>query len=317
MDIEEMRKLKAQLHYTNEMIAERSGVPLPTVQKIFAGVTTAPRYHTRKALEAVFERANRSRYTPYLGEQGSFQVRESNVAYDLFGTGNPETTDTTYPFAGTFERNAEGLLIHPRYRIPIRRQGEYTTEDLALIPDDVRVELIDGVIYDLAAPTYIHQIIIGTVYTLMNNFAMQHEDACLPLLSPVDVKLDRDNKTQVEPDLLVICGGDGETQVDEWISGPPDFIMEVLSPSTRRVDIIIKLNKYMFSGVREYWIVDPDARTVDVYDFEHDNLNQRYTFDDTVPVAISGGALSIDFHIVQRELVKGERIKRVRSTLIR
>ncbi|MBQ6622276.1 MAG: Uma2 family endonuclease [Mogibacterium sp.] len=318
MTIEELRRLKEQHHYTNEMIAERSGVPLATVQKIFAGVTRTPRYHTMKALEAVFRRGDTARYDKYPGEDGSYRLRESDAALDLYGTGDSMTTDRTYAFGEVTEFSKEGLPIHPRYRIPIRKQGEYTVRDYYRIPDDVRVELIDGVIYDLAAPSKAHQVVAGTVFTMMNAYAMQHDGPCVPVIAPSDVRLDRDDSTIVQPDIYVVCQREeaaAEQPDDEpahqsagAFQGAPDFVLEVVSPSTRRKDLIIKLNKYMTSGVREYWIVDPAEETVTVYDFERNELGRRYTFEDTVPVAISEGAFAVDFRIVRRQMERAEQV---------
>lgn len=126
-------------------------------------------------------------YYDLLGN-GVVQVKESGLAYDLYGTGDPATTDTTDAFGGTFEISEEGLPIHPRYKIPIRKQGDYTTDDLDKIPDEIRVELIDGVIYDLASPTSIHQMIAGTVHTIMSNYAAEHGHHCMPYIAPLDAE---------------------------------------------------------------------------------------------------------------------------------
>ena len=310
MTIEEMNSAKERLHYTNEMIAERSGVPLPTVQKVLSGTTKHPRYKTMLALEAALKRADASRYYEgvYIGGEGIMHVKESDLAFDLYGTGDPGTTDTTYPFGKVTEYSKEGLPIHPKYRIPIRKQGDYTTDDLDLIPDEIRVELIDGVIYDLASPTSTHQTIVGSVFAMMSNYAREHGHHCMPYIAPLDVQFDHSKKTKVQPDLLVVCE---KEETDKEVQAP-DFIMEVLSPSTKRKDMLIKLNKYYRVGVREYWMVDPVEETVIVYDFENNELNVRYTFDDEVPVGISGGDLKIDFKIVKESLDAAERIEKAR-----
>ena len=75
-------------------------------------------------------------------------------------------------------------------------------------------------------------------------------------------------------------------------------MIEILSPSTRKKDMVIKLNKYMNAGVREYWMVDPDKRNVIVYDFEHDNYLMIYGFDAKIPVNIWDGDCEIDFQEV-------------------
>ena len=315
MTVEEMNRAKEALCYTNEMIARKSGVPLPTVQKVLSGTTRRPRFKTMEALEAVFRRADAGRYYEYTGEYGSMQVKESGRAYELCGTGDPGTTDTTYPFGEVTEYSEEGLPIHPRYRIPIRKQGDYTTDDLDRIPDDIRVELIDGVIYDLASPTSVHQTIIGSVFTMMSNYSIAHGHHCMPYIAPLDVKFDRSKKTKVQPDLLVVCGKDEEPE-EEADTQAPDLIMEVLSTSSKKVDMLIKLNKYFQVGVREYWIVDPKEEIVIAYDFENNVLNRRYTFDDEVPVAISGGDLKIDFRLVRDSLEAAERIEKQRPDLL-
>ena len=233
MRIEELRRRKKALGYTNRMIADRSGVPLGTVQKIFGGATTSPRYETMAALEAV-----------------------------LYGA----------------ERDSA---------------GEYTLEDYYAMPEDRRVELIDGVIYDMTAPTSVNQFLASMVFNRMMNFQEAHPGDCMPFLAPIDVQLDCDDRTMIQPDLIVL-GGKDQNHIRK-IYGAPDFVMEVLSPSTRRRDLIIKLNKYMNAGVREYWIVDPEKETVTVFDFEHDIFPVYYTFGDRIPVSISGGSLIIDF----------------------
>jgi transcriptional regulator with XRE-family HTH domain len=141
MTVEEMREARKKLHYTYEMVAEKSGVPLSTVQKVFSGTTDRPHFKTMTALEAVFRRADKSRYDVYtdISGYGVTVVKESGPAYDLFGTGDPKTTDTTDAFGGVYEISEEGLPVHPRYKIPVRKQGDYTTDDLDKIPDEIRV----------------------------------------------------------------------------------------------------------------------------------------------------------------------------------
>ena len=317
MTIEEMRAARERLHYTYEMLSEKSGVPLATIQKVFSGTTKRPHFKTMEALEAALKRADKSRYEVYTDIQGHevVQVRESGPAYDLYGTGALETTDMTDAFGGKYEISEEGLPIHPRYNLPVRRQGDYTTDDLDKIPDEIRVELIDGVIYDLASPTSIHQIIAGTVHTIMSNYAAEHGHHCMPYIAPLDVEFDNRKKDRLQPDLLVVCErGNDEPETDQHA---PDFIMEVMSPSSRRVDMLIKLNRYMRAGVKEYWIVDPEKKTVLVYDFVNNDFAHTYSFDDKIPVAISGGDLVIDFKAVQERLDAAERIERSAGWILR
>lgn len=181
-----------------------------------------------------------------------------------------------------------------------KRQGEYTLEDYYEIPDEIRVELIDGVIYDMGAPTFNHQLIAGLIHAKLLAHVTAHKGPCIPAISPVDVQLDRDEDTMVQPDVLIVC--DRDKIINRCVYGAPDFIVEVLSPSTRRKDMITKLNKYMSAGVREYWMIDPKKKSVLVYDFEHDQYPAIFGFEDQVPVHIWDGECVIDFQEVYEHI---------------
>lgn len=111
--------------------------------------------------------------------------------------------------------------------------------------------------------------------------------------APVDVQLDCDEKTMVQPDVLVVC--DCEKIVPTHVYGAPDLIMEILSPATRKIDMNIKHSKYAAAGVREYWLIDPDKKKVVVYDLENEELPVVYGFENRVPVGIFQGECEIDF----------------------
>ncbi len=99
--------------------------------------------------------------------------------------------------------------------------------------------------------------------------------------------MNADDKTYVEPDISVIC--DPSKLDDRGCNGAPDWIVEVASPGTKRIDYGIKLFKYHSAGVREYWIVNPLTKTVNVYDLEKEELSDQYIFDDNIPVCIYDG----------------------------
>lgn len=244
MTIAEMKKRKKELGYTNETIADLSGVPLGTVQKIFAGITESPRYATLQALEKVFK-------------EGWDTVAESVSAYK---------TEKKYG---------------------------YTLKDYYEIPEDRRVELIDGVIYDTGAPSSIHQLFCSEIWAQLRAYIAEKGGDCIPFVSPIDVQLDCDDKTMVQPDVLVVC--DRSRVVRRCILGAPDFIVEILSDATRKKDMSIKLGKYMNAGVREYWLIDPDKKKVLVYDLENDGFPVIYEFDAKIPVMIFSGECVIDF----------------------
>ena len=103
-------------------------------------------------------------------------------------------------------------------------------------------------------------------------------------LAPYAVFLNADETNYVEPDISVICD---KSKLDErGCNGAPDWIIEVVSPSTERMDYGIKLFKYRTAGVREYWIINPITRTINVYDLEAEKGTYQYNFDDNVPACI-------------------------------
>lgn len=177
--------------------------------------------------------------------------------------------------------------------------GKYTIEDYYALPEDVRVELIDGAFYVMEAPDVIHQAIIGELHYLIKSHIKEHKGNCRVFISPFDVKLDADNKTMVQPDIMVICDND---KIDnKRCNGAPDFIAEIVSKSSSRLDYIKKLNKYMEAGVREYWIIDPAYRTIMAYHFYKEDRPSHYTFNDVIPLGILEG-LFIDFNEIENEI---------------
>ena len=263
MTIEEMRQRKRELGYTNQMIAERSGIPLSTVQKVFAGATSSPRRETIEALGRALEKDKSAVYEdPVTSDR---MVNETSEAYNV----NAEDGNSS---------EAENRL--------------YTLEDYLRLPDDQRVELIDGVFYDMAAPTTIHQGVAGFLHKKFLDFVMENKGPCFPFISPVDVQLDCDDKTVVQPDILVVC--DRTKYKNGRVFGAPDLVVEVLSPSTRRKDMQLKMYKYAGAGVREYWMVDPDKKLVVQYDLEHLGIPAIYNFQSVIPVLIWDSACRID-----------------------
>ena len=115
----------------------------------------------------------------------------------------------------------------------------------------------------------------------------------MPFISPIDVQLDSDDKTIIQPDVIVLC--DKNKYTPARIIGAPDFVAEVLSPSTRSRDMFLKLNKYRSAGVLEYWMIDPEKKIIITYLFGKDDDYSVYSFRDVIPVGIYNGELTIDF----------------------
>jgi Uma2 family endonuclease len=138
--------------------------------------------------------------------------------------------------------------------------GEWTVELLEALPDDgLRYELIDGTLLVSPLPTPRHQAAIGELYLLLR--ATCPEDHFV-FLSPLDWQ--PDGRTSLEPDLLVVrrdrIGAKNITQT-------PTLVIEVISPSSRRIDRTLKLSRYAGGGISHYWVVDPMTPSVDIYEF--------------------------------------------------
>lgn len=168
----------------------------------------------------------------------------------------------------------------------LRKEEMYTVDDIYALPDGERAELIDGKIYYMAPPSWKHQKISGRLYQSIANFIDGQSGKCEVLAAPFAVFLNDDDINYVEPDISVIC--DQSKLDEEGCHGAPDWVIEIVSPSSKPRDYMTKLFQYRTAGVREYWIVDPDKRTTMVYGFEKDTVEQ-YSFDEDVPVGIYEG----------------------------
>jgi len=127
-----------------------------------------------------------------------------------------------------------------------------------------RFELIDGVVYNLASPSFKHQHAVHELHGSFYNWFKGK--SCTPLTSPFDITFaqESDNICVVQPDLVVICDPDNRDGKDKY-TGVPALVVEVLSPSTRSKDMLVKLDLYKRSGVREYWVVDPSNEQIIAY----------------------------------------------------
>jgi Uma2 family endonuclease len=148
---------------------------------------------------------------------------------------------------------------------------------------DLRYELIDGELFNLSSPSYNHQIIVGELHTIFNVWFKGKK--CKPLTSPFDITLIKgnDNKNVVQPDIVVICDKENIDDKGKYM-GVPKLVVEVLSRSTRRKDMLKKLDLYMQSGVAEYWIIDPDKEISYVYNFKENDIDEysNYSIDDII-----------------------------------
>ncbi len=172
------------------------------------------------------------------------------------------------------------------------KERQFDSSDYWNLPKGRRAELIDGVLYDMAPPGRVHQKLSSEISHAFHSYIDEHGGSCEVYYAPFAVNLDADDSVWVEPDVMVIC--DPAKLSDRGCEGAPDLVVEIVSPSSRRMDYITKLFRYERAGVREYWIVDPGRDCTAVYRFESDGPGiQIYPFDQPVPAGIYDGALTI------------------------
>ena len=174
----------------------------------------------------------------------------------------------------------------------IRKYGEdklFTYLDYESWDDDERYELIDGIAYMMSAPSMEHQNILGELFKQLAIFLTGKP--CRVFVAPCSVCLFGKGdieKTVVQPDIFIVCNK--SILEKKRCNGAPDMIIEILSPSTSKMDLFIKLNNYQKAGVREYWIVDPDTKAVNVHILENGHFTiTQYENGDTIAVTVLDG----------------------------
>lgn len=282
LSIDEMREIKKKHGYTYAALAGLSGIPLGTLQKVLNGSTASPRFATMQALSAFFM---------YLEDAGG-----------SLSTKSPDENISAKSSAGCHAREAGP---DPTPDAPGRQDAPKTgatLTDYYALPGEIRVELIDGAFYDMAAPTITHQELSFLIHRALDDYLREKGGTCKVYSAPVDVRLDLDDDTMVQPDVIVVCDPD-KRKDRRRIEGAPDLVVEVLSESTRRKDLTKKLEKYMRAGVREYWAVDPSGRIV-AFDWTAggDPMPRIYGRDAKIPVAIWDGDCVVDFDEIFREI---------------
>jgi len=150
---------------------------------------------------------------------------------------------------------------------------------------NTRMEFINGEIYVLSSPSIFHQAVLGNLYIVFKEYFKDKK--CKPFLAPFDVifrKKDIRDPNSIkdikepdllQPDLIVLCDLENNINEKGRYTGIPSLTLEILSASTKNIDLIYKLNTYMTSGVSEYWIVDPDNKTIMIYSFKNYRIDKN------------------------------------------
>lgn len=181
--------------------------------------------------------------------------------------------------------------------MPLPREKSHTIKDIYSLPEGQRAELIDGDMYMMAPPSRLHQKLVMQLSRIISNYVADKGGSCEVYPAPFAVFLNADDKNYVEPDISVIC--DRDKLNDKGCAGAPDWIIEIVSLSSQRMDYLTKLFKYRTAGVREYWIVNPIKETVQLYSFEGEEDSTQSSFSDSITSAIFK-----DFSICIEDLLK-------------
>ena len=159
-------------------------------------------------------------------------------------------------------------------------KGSQTVEDVLALPEGQRAELFDGEIAARAFPTATHQGIIGCLFTEIAVYLRAKDEHCRIMTSPFAVFLKDDGRNYLEPDITVVCD---EGRLDEeGCHGAPDWVIEVVSPTSRALDYGKKLGAYIDAGVREYWVVDSEKKVIVKYYLEQPDIPVIHHFGDIV-----------------------------------
>ena len=161
---------------------------------------------------------------------------------------------------------------------------KYTIEDIYALPDGQRAELIDGDMHMMSPPNRMHQELVYQLGRKIGDYIDSNHGECKVYPAPFAVFLNADNHTYVEPDLSIIC--DKSKLDDRGCNGAPDWVIEIVSHNSQRMDYMTKLFKYRDAGVREYWIVNPEKETILTYFFESEEAASQLSFTDDIPVGI-------------------------------
>lgn len=232
-------------------MAERSGVPEGTLNKILSGATRYPREENIQALKRALQ----------------LEYAEEDPAIFYCAS----------------------------------RRAWHTLDDFYALPPERRAELIDGIFYDMSAPSLNHQTILFELGVAFRDYIRRKKLSCRVFVAPCDVCLDQDVFTMMEPDVFIVCDPK-KIENGMRVNGPPDLVVEVVSPGSSRHDYFLKLQKYQNAGVKEYWIVDPVKERILAYAFWKDAIPVIYSFGDMVPSQLYPG-LEVDFGQIRQQML--------------
>lgn len=170
--------------------------------------------------------------------------------------------------------------------MPLPRETFYTMDDIYRLPDGQRAELIHGQLFMMAPPNRLHQKLVMELSATIRQYIKEHGGVCEVYPAPFAVYLNEAEDIYVEPDISIIC--DKNKLTETGCKGAPDFVIEIVSPGSKKMDYITKNTLYSEAGVREYWIVDPAVERTMIYQYEEDATPMIIPFECPIGVGLYG-----------------------------
>lgn len=184
--------------------------------------------------------------------------------------------------------------------------SEHTCEEFYTLPQEIKVELINGKFYSLEVPSMEHQMLIGNLYTKLYALNEKHKQNYFVVSAPIAVQFSECQNTIVQPDIIIMNMDVKETK-EKSVVGTPSLVIEVLSDESRVKDGKLKLNQYQEAGVNEYWIVDGENKKVYVYKLQEDVFPIQYGAQEKIPLDIWGENVVVDFFEVPKKVMVSKK----------
>ena len=291
MDIKELKDRKKALNLTTAQLAFIAELPVGTVSKIMTGETQNPSYATIEKLDRALAneemlariRAYSQAFITYIKEHPDDDVDQVKFEREYRKLHNLDNEPLPYAMPLSHQNGALDLDLFQEKRV--------NEEICSQIGESRYIELMDGHLIINEMPDMDHQVIVQNLGEKIRDYIRNNNGKCKMFNVGINVFLDEDDYTLVIPDVVVLC--DQGKIGKKGIVGAPDWVVEVISPSTRNYDYNRKMHKYMAAGVREYWIIDPIKEKVITYVEGEILMAHVYGFSESVPVYIYDGKLQI------------------------
>lgn len=216
MNLEQMKYYKEKLGYTDEMLSVFTDVPEETIQKIFAGDWQFVDVEDLSEVELILR--------PVTAAELQEIERRRNPEFAI------KLKEIEDILQQRREKNPPSCVREAAVQYGVKK-GDGTLDDYYALPEDCRTELINGDFFVMEAPATLHQSAVLEIGFQIKSYIKHKNGKCAVFVSPVDVQLDCDDKTMVQPDVLVLC--DDQKLLRRCVYGAPDFVAEILSPSTK------------------------------------------------------------------------------------